>query len=125
MSDRMILAQDGWGDVPEWIEVLVKACDRPGQSQSKVAKALGVSAATVSQLIRNSYKADDLTPMQQRVNRVFANGKITCPAQGIIDGATCQNWQDKAGEFVVSNPMRVRMYRACHRCSNYTGGSNE
>ena len=117
MSDRMIIALDAWNDdLPVWVETLVHECD--ATSQGKVAKRLGITASTVSQAIRNSYKGN-LSNVEARVLAVFQDAKVTCPAQGEISGETCLKWRDRAKRLTSAAPDRVLMFRACQRCPRH------
>lgn len=118
MSHREIIAKDGWGHVPEWIVALIKACDRPGSSQNKVAKELGVSATTVSQSISNKYQGD-MARIEDRVRSVFLNGNVKCPALGAIGARVCLSHRDQAQELRSASPMKVRMFKACNACPRF------
>lgn len=113
MSDRMNVALDAWTEAPEWIIALVRACDET--SQNKVAQRVGITASTVSQAIRKSYKGN-LNNIEARVRAVYLSGDVACPALGSITGEVCMKWRDKSRVLQSSTPNRVRMFRACRRC---------
>jgi len=116
MSDRMIVARDGWGDsVPDWVSALVKACDTKGASQNSVASRIGVTGAVVSQVLRNKYPAKT-GRIEARVRAVFLDGKITCPALGELSAEACLNWRDASHALSSVSPAKVRMFKACKAC---------
>ncbi len=116
MSDRMIIARDGWGDdVPDWVCALVKACDCKGASQNSVAGRVGVTGAVISQVLRNKYPART-DRIEARVRAIFLDGQISCPALGEITSEDCLNWRDAAHKLNSVSPARVRMFRACKTC---------
>jgi hypothetical protein len=77
MSNRAILADDGWnGSVPDWVTVLVTECDQ--SSQATVAKKLNVSSALVSQTIRNQYKGN-MANVETIVRETFMKARPASP----------------------------------------------
>lgn len=107
-------ARAAWGaDLPDWIEVLAIACART--SQAAVARQLDRTGAVVSQVLRNSYPAR-LDRIEERVRGVLMAGTVDCPALGALRTDQCQDWREKAREFVLAGPLRSRMYRACLTC---------
>ncbi len=114
MTGPLETARAAWGeDLPDWVEALARECE--ASSQSKIAARLGRSPALVSQVLRNSYKAD-LAGVEQVFRGVFESLTLDCPALGTIAANACRDWQLKANRFVNVNSLRVRMYRACHAC---------
>lgn len=124
ISSRMRLAQDAWGNVPDWIAALVTACDAKGASQNKVAQRLGITGGAVSALIRNSYKADSAN-MAARVRAVYLPEDINCPALGHINTENCMAWRDSADSLSSSAPITVRMFRACRDCPRFSSEIDE
>lgn len=107
-------AMEAWsGAPPDWVLALARACALT--SQARVACELDRTPAVVSQVLRNRYPAD-LARIEERVRGVFMAGRVTCPGLGAIRTDECQDWRAKARAFVVGNPLRVRMYRACQCC---------
>lgn len=115
MSDRMELARAAWGDVPDWIAALVRACDARGSSQNKVAQRLGYTGAVVSQVIRRRYPAR-LAVIEDRVRAIYLGGDVGCPALGFIGSESCLQWRDRSRALTSANPAVVRMFRACAVC---------
>lgn len=119
MSERQDLAEAHWGTpLPDWISVLVSACDQT--SQGRVAKQLGLSGAVVSHLLRNSY-AGDMARCQQAVRAALMNETIDCPALKTIALSECLGHRKAAREMSGSDPLSVIMLRACNRCPIYKG----
>lgn len=118
MSDRMVLALDGWGEeLPDWVEALVKECDQ--SSQKKVAAQLQISGTVISQSIRNVYPGN-LEMVEQLVRDTFMNAPVHCPAlKTEISSAACLDHRRRAEVWSHSNPFRVRMQRACRACPKF------
>ncbi|MGD1880820.1 MAG: hypothetical protein ACFB11_00680 [Paracoccaceae bacterium] len=115
MSERMAVAHDAWGEVPDWVVRLVEACDAKGQSQGKIAKKLGCTPGVVSAVIRNNYKADP-GRIEDRVRAVFMPTSVQCPALGEISSADCMRWLDRKDHDHSAMPLFVRMRKACKTC---------
>jgi hypothetical protein len=114
MSGPLETAREHWGaDLPDWVEVLALECGR--SSANKVAELLDRSPAVISQVLRKKYTADT-SRFEERVRGVFLDAKVACPATGEMPLQECQDWREKASDFVLGNPTRVRMYRACNLC---------
>lgn len=119
MSARMQFAKEAWGDVPDFVVALVKACDVKGATQNKVAKQLGISGGAVSQIIHNRYGAD-LTNIEKRVRNVFMDGAVECPALSEIAASVCLSWRDRAKTLSSASPIVVRMFHQCSACPRNT-----
>lgn len=110
-------ARAAWGaDLPDWIEALAMACD--ATKQVDVARRLGRSAATVSNVINNKYKAG-LNAVEQKVRiRVMAN-TVLCPHAGAeisIDDCITH----AIAPMPMSNAADLRAWMACRDCLNNT-----
>ena len=117
MSAPLDTAREHWGAaLPDWVEVLAVECGR--SSANKVADLLDRSPAVISQVLRNKYPART-DAIEERVRGVFLDAKVACPASGEMPLQLCQDWRAKAGEFVLGNPTRVRMFRACNACPRH------
>lgn len=86
-------------------------------SQIKVAKMLGYSAATVSQILGGKYQGE-LDKVLARVEEVFGTRTVVCPVLGEIRIGRCA--RERRTPFSTANPMRVRLYRACRDCEHNT-----
>lgn len=122
-------ARMSWGDdIPDWVLGLARECDR--SSQNKVAKRMGYSAAALSSIIGNRYKAD-LEKIESVYRGVFENAHVSCPELGEVRLDVCRDWQKKARNFYAANSQRVRMFHACKGCplfrtaSEQKGGEDE
>jgi hypothetical protein len=114
MSGPLDKAREAWGaDLPEWVETLAIECGK--SSQNKVAAKLERSPTMISQALSRTYKGD-MDALAERVMGVFEKAVVRCPALGTMPSHVCQDWRAKAKAFQTGNPLRVRMYRACHAC---------
>lgn len=119
-ADFVDTARAAWGDpLPDWIAALAAAC--AASTQRQVAEQLGRSAGLVSQVLRNKYPGD-MAAVEEAVRGAFMHAVVACPALGPIPPRSCEEWRRAAAEFQNTNPTRVRMYRACHRCPRFRKG---
>jgi DNA-binding transcriptional regulator YdaS (Cro superfamily) len=95
-------------DELHWLAALRLACEK--DSQAAVARRLGLSPATISQVLKGTYKAD-LSGVEQRVRGAILGETVDCPILGDIRRHVCLDWQAKP--FAATNEQRVRMFRAC------------
>lgn len=97
----------------DWIEALRAECERT--SQAKTAARLGVSSAMVNQVLRGRYrgKTDNL---ETRVRGELMRATVDCPVLGEISTRQCLDEQSRP--FAATNPLRIRLYRACRACPN-------
>lgn len=93
-----------------WIDLLRRECHRPGQSQNRVARRLGVSPAMVNQILSGKYRGNYDT-LANRVRGELMGHSVECPVLGPISRRVCQDWQEKPLE--TTNQLRVMVYRAC------------
>lgn len=122
MADPTLLdkVRAAWGDpLPDWIETLAIECQR--STQAAVARALDVSGAAISQVLKAQYAAST-DRLQERVRGVFMDGKVRCPAKGDLATNKCLEWRDKATVFALGSPERSIMYRACNACPRFKSG---
>lgn len=114
----MDTARAAWGDpLPDWIETLALECQM--KSQAQVAKALDISSAAISTILRRKY-AGSTERMEERVRGVYLDGKVMCPALGELPVNQCLKHRDRAKSFAMASPTRALMYRACNRCPRFT-----
>lgn len=83
-------------------------------SQSRVAKMLGYSTATVSQVLGGCYQGA-LDKVLSRVEEVFGKRIVPCPVLGDIGFTRCVT--ERRTPFSTANPLRVQLYRACMKCA--------
>lgn len=113
----MDTARAAWGEpLPDWVERLALECQL--KSQSQVSKALDVSAAVISQVLRRKYGASTAR-VEERVRGVYLDGKVLCPAMGELAVNECLKHRDRAKAFAMASPTRALMYRACNRCPRF------
>ena len=113
-GQNSILILRKWGaHPPAWIVALATECDRTGQS--KAAERLNVSAAMVNQALQNAYKGR-LDRLEERVRGELMRETHTCPVLGPISKMDCMEHQNR--KYSPTNPMRVKLHRACRTCPN-------
>ncbi|TQV63938.1 MAG: helix-turn-helix transcriptional regulator [Halothiobacillaceae bacterium] len=96
-----------------WIDMLREAC--AASSQKAVASRIGYSPATISQVLSGTYKGD-MTRVQAAVEGALMQAVVECPVMGTLERHRCIEHQRSA--FTPTNPMRVRLYKACRTCPN-------
>jgi len=113
-------SQTAWGDaLPEWVSVMADACDQ--SSQAQFAKQIGYSPAVVNTVLAAKYNGD-LGAVQQAVEGALMHGTVQCPVYGDLEGHRCLEYQRR--KFAATNPIRVRLFRACGQCPNNRTGRN-
>ncbi len=118
MSEHLTKAVNGWGEpLPAWIDALARACD--ATSQSKTAKQIGYSAATVSMVLKGAYTGD-LEAVQEAVNAHIMNAAVECPVAGNLPLAKCLEHQTPPDR--LTNRRQVEFITACPKCPNYRKG---
>lgn len=101
-------AASGWGTPPVWICALVEEASRT--SGSAVAKRVGYSPATISQVISNSYRGD-LGRVEEMVRGALMQAVVACPILGEIGRDRCL--KEQAEPFRSTSAMRAQLYHAC------------
>lgn len=101
-------AEAAWAPAPLWVRRLAEEADRIGQAAT--GKRLDYSAATVSQVISNSYRGD-LRRVEQMVLGALMAETVECPVKGEMARNVCLKWQDKP--FAATSADRTRMFHAC------------
>lgn len=113
MTERFIKSQEAWcGELPDWVSVLVAACD--ATSQNKVAKKMAYSSAVISLVLNNTYTGD-MDKIEKNVRDFFMSG-VDCPALGKITADQCLAWRQEGKAPNPSSPHKSRMFHACQRC---------
>ena len=82
-------------------------------SQAKVAKAIGVSGATISLILSGNYPAapDEIL---KRVVEVFGGISVDCPVLGEIPSSQCA--EERKKPFAATSHQRVALWKACQAC---------
>lgn len=101
-------AEAAWSPAPFWVRRLAEEADRIGQPAT--GRRIDYSAATVSQVISNTYRGD-LRRVEQMVLGALMAATVNCPVKGEMARNVCLKWQDKP--FATSSSDRARMYHAC------------
>lgn len=107
-KDHVERVKASWGNPAPWLIVLAEQCNK--SSQAGVAKALGYSAATISQVLSNSYRGD-LHRIGEMVSGRFMAATVNCPVLGELGRNACLEWQAKP--YAATSSHRVMMHRAC------------
>jgi len=115
----LLTAQDAWGAaLPEWVEVLARACDQ--SSQNKVARQLERSASLVSCVLRQNYQGN-MAAVEEIVRGTLMHETVPCPGLGEIEKQVCAKWRRRAGTLDPVNTQYVTMFRACNKCPIHEG----
>lgn len=103
---------------PDWIVALREECKRT--SQIKAGARLGVSATTINQVLKGTYKASTKR-LEERVRGELLNKLVACPVLGEISARKCLD--EQARPFAATNPQRVALWKACRAgCKHSTLG---
>lgn len=103
---------------PSWIDELRKY--RASHGGKKTAETIGYSTTVVSQVLSGTYKGD-LQAVQQKVEGALMGMSVDCPVIGEIPRNRCLEYQRQP--FSATNPMRVRLAKACQTCPHRRGGT--
>ena len=87
--------------------------------QGETARRLGCSGSAISQILSGSYKASP-DAILQKVEETFGATMTDCPVLGKISLGRCA--QERKKPFAATNPVRVRLYRACKECDQNPQG---
>ena len=111
-TDSVTTLETSWGeDAADWMRWLAEECN--AASQAAVAKRIGYSGAYISNLLNNKFRGD-LSAFEQAIRGALRSETVSCPGIGQeIAGNACLGWQKKARKMRSTNPLRVKMYRAC------------
>jgi len=93
------------------MQLLKSAVDEHGQAN--VARMIGYSASTLSQILSGKYLGDPATVLL-RVDEVFGSTTVQCPIRGEISMGECADTRRQP--FAATNAQRVRQYKACRDC---------
>ena len=114
-------------DTP-WLKALRD--ERTRTSQARVAERLGISEATVSQVLSGTYKAST-ERIERRVRGELLGEQVECPVLMEISVRLCQDVQERP-RGSGSNPTYQQCYVACRGlgrweskgpCAHYCGGA--
>ena len=96
-----------------WIKMLAQQCE--ARSQAAVAAEIGMSASTVNQILKGTYKAST-TRIEARVRGRYMAETVACPVLGDIPKNECLDHQRR--DLAITNPIRVRLSQTCPTCPN-------
>jgi len=96
---------------PELMTLFRAQCEEIGQSA--VAKRIGKSPATVSQLYNGIYPSPP-EPLLRRFEEEFCTTTIVCPEMGEITLKRCS--AERSTPLSASSARRIRMHNACKEC---------
>lgn len=99
---------------PDTLAALQAAVARCG-NQKLAAAELGVSAALVCNALKGKYLGD-IAGLEQRIRGALMKATVTCPVLGELSTKSCLDEQRRKPVF--TNPVRVRLARACKTCPN-------
>lgn len=84
-----------------------------GSTQSAIARRIGISASSLSLLLRGLYPARDLSAMERRI--IATLGPIHCPYLGtVIESCDCTKLRNHP--MPTSDPGQLRHWHACQIC---------
>lgn len=106
----------------DWIDALRRACEQ--ETQASVAERIGYSASVISLVLKGRYRGN-IAAVEQAVRGALMDERLECPILGEVRADVCREHQTRP--FSATNPVRVRLYRACRRCPNRIekGGKND
>ena len=93
---------------PLWLTTLRRAVK--ASSLPVVGRQIGYSTGAISAVLNGKYTAS-LDRVQRAVEGALMGSSIACPVVGDIPSQRCVEHQ--SAPFAATNPMRVRLYRAC------------
>lgn len=87
------------------------------KSRAAVMAELGISSATLSQVLNDKYGAAT-TAIEERIIKFYGNdGFVACPLLGRIEPGKCADNHQKAQRIAAAgNPKTIRLYLACRKC---------
>ena len=104
-----------------WFELLQKRTE--GKQRTQVAKTLGISPATLSQVLNGSGEYGKGTASTSRVadKVVHTFGRYVCPhlteeAGGVSQEVTADQCRAHAHRSAPSTPRDMRHWQACNQC---------
>lgn len=90
-----------------------------GSSQAEVARQLGYSPATVSQVLAGNYPGRTeriATRIVEVYGEKYGCATVDCPVLGVISVARCISESKK--EFSTANPQSVELWDTCPDCQH-------
>lgn len=103
-------ARTAWGDaMPEWIAALARVAT--ARSLKSAADSIGCSAALVSNVLANKYKAR-LDRVEIKVRGALMDETVKCP---VLGDNMARDWclHQQSMPNTGASPARARLYRKC------------
>lgn len=101
-----------------WLDILHRQVSYKGQAT--VAAELGISATTLSLVLRDRYPASTAA-IERKVMALYGGegGRVVCPILAAISPETCSDNWEKAKKIGIraGNPDTMRLYKACLKCA--------
>ncbi len=98
-----------------WLAALRQLRDAQGGAQA--ADRVGVSEATVSQVLSGNYKAAT-TRVERRVRGELLGATCDCPVMGEVSTRVCQDVQER--QPPIANPQHAQAWFACRGRGPFT-----
>jgi hypothetical protein len=87
------------------------------KGRKRVLEELGISSATLSQVLSDKYGASTDAVEARIINIYGHGGKVQCPILGPIDPGRCAvNHKRAQCRRIAGNPRTIRLYLACRKC---------
>jgi hypothetical protein len=99
-----------------WMEILRRQVEQKGQSV--VARELGYTPSTISQILASKYGAET-SRVEERIMAVYGHkGLVDCPILGETAPSLCAENHDLARKIGLrtGNPDTARLYKRCQNC---------
>lgn len=106
------MADLSWVNEP-WVTLLRAAREEHGPTA--VGRTIGYSASVVIDVCEGRYKADP-GRVKEAVMATIGAAEVTCPVLGVIGLDACR--KHRKAPFSATNPLRVRLWKACRSCPN-------
>lgn len=100
-------------------EIIEREVKKKGKKQ--VAYELGISLSTLTLYLQNKYPSPER--IEERIRKIYANEKISCPVIGEISQQECATNYELAKKVgkMISNPEKLRLYKTCLKCEIRNG----
>jgi hypothetical protein len=111
----------------DWMDALRDLAKRIGGSGA--AQEVGLSEATVSQVLSGSYAASTRR-IERRVRGQLLGATCSCPVMGQVSTRLCQDVQERKPP--IANPQHAQAWMACRgrgpftragRCAHFNGAA--
>lgn len=103
------------GTTPDWLAALRAAC--AASTQAQAAMTLGLSEATVSQVLSGTYRAAT-GRVERRVRGQLLGAMCECPVMGDVNTRVCQDVQER--QPPIANPQHAQAWFACRGRGPFT-----